>query len=537
MRKKIKIEKQHAVEALRFSHAVSESKADRFAYPPSSGKEGVIHNMYYVLVFLSCFAMLFTALPAQAESMGLDAVIRNVLEHHPDIPVIRLKTEQTRTDQQRIEGQLDPQVSLSILASDSEDPANSAFNPVLSATFQQIKGNITKPLANGGTVTLGIDYNRTLLNFADTTRTFALFDPFYHNQIDLTYRQPLLRGAGRPAYHQELAAALADESASRLQERVTARTLSRQAIQLYFDIAVDEANRKLAADAEKRAVKLLKYQRSREGFGLIEKADRLQAEALLATRRMDLADAKGRRVQDVTALNRLMLRETNIPIDIKDNQRLDISLPDLNDTIDTIGQHRPELRALDARLKAAEARLGEVKDTDTTQVDLVGQIGSRSLAGTPGTAVRQGFSLADRFASIGLEISDTVVNNTAKAAIRKAALEREQVLAERRQTTELIKDDLANILALIRTGRTTWAAAKTRVSAEQKKYKAELARYREGRSDTATVIQFEGDLRSAEIEAALRRIALLRNQRQLAWVRGTLFSDLGITFSMPDKRQ
>jgi len=478
--------------------------------------------------------MVFAAWPAMAAPISLASVIRNVLERHPDISISRLQTDKTRTDQQRIEGQLDPRISLSILATDSEDPSNSVFNPIRSATFQQIKGDITKPLSNGATVTLGVDYNRSLLNFANNASAFARFDPFYHNQIDLTYRQPLLRGSGRPAYHQELAAALADESAAILQERVTARTLSRQAIQLYFDIAVDEANRKLAADAEKRAVKLLKYQKTREQFGLIEKADRLQAEALLATRRLNLANAEARLIQDTTALNRLMLHDISSLITTRDEQQLDIPLPDLDDAMDDVDRQRPELLALTSRLKAAEARLEGVGDTDSAQVDLVAQIGSRSLAGTPGTSVRQGFSLADRFASIGVEINDTIIDNAAKAAIRKAALEREQVLAERRQTTELIKDDLASILALIRTGRKTWAVAKARVNAEQEKYQAELIRYREGRSDTATVIQFEGDLRSAEIEAALRRIALLRNQRQLAWVRGSLLADLGITFSMSD---
>jgi len=496
----------------------------------------MIRNTRLVLS-LSCCAILFAAWPATAAPASLASVIQQVLERHPDISVSRLQTDKTRTDQQRIEGQLDPQISLSVLATDSEDPSNSVFNPIQSATFQQIKGDITKPLSNGATVTLGIDYNRTLLSFTNNASAFARFDPFYHNQIDLTYRQPLLRGAGRPAYHQELEAALADESAAILQERVTARSLSRQAIQLYFDIAVDEANRKLAADAEKRAAKLLKYQRTREQFGLIEKADRLQAEALLATRRMNLANAEAQLTQDTTALNRLMLRDTTTSIATRDDQKLDIPLPDLDDAMDDMDRKRPELLALDSRLKAAEARLEEVKDIDSTQVDLVGQIGSRSLAGRPSTATRQGFSLADRFASIGVEVSDTVVDNAAKAAIRKAALEREQVLAERRQTTELIKDDLASILAFIRTGRKTWVAAKARVNAEQKKYQAELVRYREGRSDTATVIQFEGDLRSAEIEAALRRIALLRNQRQLAWVKGSLFSDLGITFSMSDNHQ
>ncbi len=486
---------------------------------------------------LSCLS-LWVAIPAAtAAPISLATVIRHVLEHHPDIPVARLKTDKIRTDQQRIEGQLDPALTVSLLASDSQDPSNSKFNPIQSFTSQQVKVGISKPLANGGTVSLNLDYNRNLLKFPLDPTAFARFDPFYHNQIDLTYRQPLLRGAGRPAYHQGLAAALADARASSLQERVSARTLSRKAIQLYFDIAVDETNQRLAADAEKRAEKLLEFQRTRERFGLIEKADRLQAEALLATRRMDLVNAGARRAQDVTALNRLMLRDISSPIIILDEQRLDIPLPDLDDAMDDIDKTRPELLALTARLKAAEDRIEEVKDTDSAQVDLVGKIGSRSLTGTPGKAARQGFSLADRFASIGIEISDTLVNHAARAAIRKAILEREQVLAERRQTIELIKDDLANILVLIRTGRKTWAAAKFRVSAERKKYQAELARYREGRSDTATVIQFEGDLRAAEIEAALRRIALLRNQRQLAWARGSLFSDLGITFSMSDGRR
>jgi len=486
--------------------------------------------MRSVFIFLSCSMIFFAAVSVRAEPVGLDAVIRNVLERHPDISVVRLKTEKIRTDQQRIEGQLDPQITASLLSTNDQNPTNSLFNPVISNTFQQIKGDITKPLSNGDTVTIAVDYNRSLLTF-EKTNQFALFDPSYHNQIDLTYRHALLRGSGRPAYHQALAAALADESAARFQEAVTARNLSRQAIQLYFDIEADAVNRRLAFDTAKRAGRLLAYQKSRERFGLIEKADRLQAEALLATRRMELADAEARLAEDTTALNRLMLRDPGTPITTRDDQRLDGSLPDLEDAMDVSDERRPELLALAARIKAAEARLAEASDDDRAQLDLVGRIGSRTLAGSYGTAVRKGFSLADRFASIGIEFKDTVTNNAARAAIRKAELQREQVLAEHRQTRELIKDDLARLLTLIRGGRKTWAAARIRELKERKKFAAELARYREGRSDTATVIQFEGDLRAGEIETALRRIALLRNQRQLAWAEGTLFSDLGITFS------
>ena len=478
---------------------------------------------------LPLLGMLTSPRPAWGQTISLAEVVRQVIRHHPDLRVAHIETEQARTEQQNTEGQLDPTYNLNLLASEDQTPSNFTFNPTLSSRFLQVKGGITQPLDNGASVTVSADYNRTLQTFAKGPGSFTRFDPFYHNQIDISYRHPLLRGAGRPQYHQQLAAALADASAAEQQELVAARALSRKAIQLYFDIAADEANRKLAADAATRAKKLLRYQKMREQFGLIEKADRLQAEALLATRNMDLARAEAALVRDVTALNRLMLRDAHASLATDDSQRLDAPLPDIEDAMQDVSARRPELQALDARMQAAEARLKQAEDTGNAQLDIVGQVGSRSLAGSPGIAARQGFSVADRFASIGVEISDTITNNAARAAIRKAALEREKVRAERSQTIELIKDDLSNILALLETGRKTWRAALARVAAEKKKYTAELQRYRAGRSDTATVIQFEGDLRTAEIEAALRRIALLRNQRQLAWIRGTLFSELGVS--------
>jgi len=483
--------------------------------------------MRFVLSFV-CLLVFLPVIPANAEPLDLATVIRTTLKRHPDMPLSYLQVRFAQTDQQRIRGQLDPRISASLLASDDENPSNSVFNPIRSATNQRIKGDITKPLANGDTVILGIDYSRTFLKFDFSPDAFARFDPFYHNQIDLTYRHPLLKGADRPDYNQGLKAALADESAARLQQSVVARNLSRQAIQLFFDIAVDEANQKLAKDAVGRAEKLLSYQKSREKLGLIEKAERLQAEALLATRRMELATAEASLVQDRTALNRLMLRDPDTPLTTRYEQRQVLKLPNLKQAMGVADRVRPELLAFSSKLKAAGARLEEANDTDYAQLDLVGKIGSRSLTGTYGTPLRQGFSLSDRFVSVGIEFSDTVTNNAAKADIRKAALNREKILLERRQTHELIKDDMATTLSRIRTGRKTYAAAQQREKAERSKFNAELNRYSESRSDTATVIQFEGDLRAAEIETALRHIALLRAQRQLTWVQGTLEKDLGI---------
>ncbi len=469
-----------------------------------------------------------------AAPMPLAKVIREVLAHHPDMEIARLKTRVSDTEPERLQGLLDPSYKVSALISDDRDPSNFVFNPTTDTKFGQIKGSIAKPLENGATISLGADYQRTDQKYALGPGGFTRFNPFYHNQIDLSLRQPLMRGKGRPDWREGLAAALADARAARLNERVTARTLARQAIQLYFNIAIDEANVRLARAGVRRAEKLLRYQQSRERFGLIEKADRLQTSALLASRKLNQTNAEANLARDITALNRLMLRDTAAPIVTGDDIDPDTSTPDLEAVMDIALKHRPELRAMDARLEAAEARLKQARDAERMQLDLVAQAGTRALAGDAGTAVRKGFGLSDRFVSLGLEMSDDIGDHSARALIRKAELERARVQAERRQLVEQIRSDAANLLTLIRTGRKAWRAARARMRAEKLKFQAETERYRAGRSDTATVIRFEGDLLAAQVEASIRRLALLRNLRQLAWVEGVLLDQLGIRLS-PEK--
>ncbi len=464
-----------------------------------------------------------------AEAPGaLADIVRQVLARHPDMDVRRIQAASARTGVAGAQGKLDPAWSVQALAADDQTPSNFTFNPQISSRTLQIKGDIIKPLASGTTVSLNADYNRGLQTYLNGRNLFTRFNPSWRNQIDLTVRQPLLRGAGNPDYHETLRAALADAQAADMQRQVTARALARKALQLYFSIALDEADRKLAADSVHRAERLLRYQRRRERLGLIEQADRLQAEALLAQRKLGLANAEARLAEDVTALNRLMLRPPDAPIRVELAHPPDAPPPDLEDVMRTAQQRRPELRALDARLRAESARLAAARDARRMQMDLIGRIGSRALAGNAGDAARKGFSLADRFVSVEVELSDTAGHHAADAAIRKAELARAEVEAQRRQTLELIRDDAATMLTRIRTGLRRWRAARERARAERRKFEAELARYREGRSDTATLIQFEGDLNQAEEEALLRRITLLLDWRQLDWVRGVLLDRLDI---------
>ncbi|MCK5307735.1 MAG: TolC family protein, partial [Zetaproteobacteria bacterium] len=245
---------------------------------------------------------------ASAQSISLADVIYETFANNPDIPLSQLGRDFVKVEQQRIEGMLDPNVSARVGYSDEKTPTASPFASN-KTQFGQFSGAVTKPLQDGSTLTGSLDYNSTRLGYPSSVP--ALFqssiNPIYQNQIDLTYRYPLLRGHGNPAYHEEMAASKQDEEAAIWRVEILKEQLAEQATMAYFRLTADNLTVSLAKGTIQRAEKLLKYQKMREQFGLIEQADRLQAEALLATRRMDLSLAEATSRQGETNLNRLML--------------------------------------------------------------------------------------------------------------------------------------------------------------------------------------------------------------------------------------
>jgi outer membrane protein TolC len=480
-------------------------------------------------VFLICILLIPGT--ASAQPISLADVIVETFAKNPDIPLSQLSRDFVKVEQQRIEGMLDPNVSGRIGYSDEKAPTVSPF-AASKTQFGQLSGNISKPLEDGSTLTGSLNYNSTNLGYpASVLPAFQPnINPVYQNQIDLTYRYPLLRGHGNPAYHEEMSASKQDEEAAIWRVEILKEQLAEQATIAYFRLAADNLTVKLAKGTIQRAEELLKYQKKREQFGLIEQADRLQAEALLATRRMDLSITEATARQGKTNLNRLMLRAPDAPLeptlnrgvfstDVVEKKPLDTLLAEAE-------KIRPAFRVIEANLTASNARISATRNQHETQVDLVGQVGSRALSASAGKAATQGFNLNDRFVSLSVELSDTIMGNATKSAIKKAELSRQQVLLERLQLRESVKSQLASAITTLNSSYKTAAAATQRARAEKNKFNAEVARYKSGRSDTATVILFEGDLFTAELQAAVRQVLLRLATHQLALARGTLLPAL-----------
>lgn len=481
-----------------------------------------------VIVSLCVMSFGYTAAD-ETKVYTLAAVINAVITRHPDLAISDIDTAITGTATERIEGLLDSTVNASVGISEDQTPPSSDFQP-RETQLGQLSGNISKPLASGGTLGASLGYNRSKLDFSSPLASqLATINPAYRSSLSLSYRLPLLRGSGRPDYSEALNATMAETEASQLQRAIIIRDLSLQALNIYFRLLSDGVSVELANVALKRADRLLEYQQFREKFGLIEVADRKQAEALLATRKLELQQARALQSSDTVELNRLMLRTPDSPLNVMTNEHQVRSVTESFDaSFEKALTQRPELRVLNAQLKAAESRIKIARDTKQMQLDIIAEVGTLGLDDNAGESATDPFSTADHFAGLSLELGDRLGRRTENAELRVAELTRQRVLAQRNQVMEQIQDEIARVLSTLVTGAETLAFSRQRVAAEKQKFEAEMGRYREGRSDTATIVQFEGELHVAELQAELQLLTLLLADKQYAWVKGELLQELGI---------
>lgn len=470
---------------------------------------------------LICCCMLMVG-SAQAAALSFEQALATMLDKQPDLKISDLQIKIKAAEGQGLEGALDPRYGASLGLSDEQSPTTSPFAPTgTTATF--LSGQVNKPFADGSQLTASLSYNRAELAYPGSVAPAfqSKPNPVFTHQIDLLYRYPLANGAGNPNYTYQKQANASEMKVARLNVLMLREQMANQLIGAYFQLMLDDLSVQLAKDAKQRAKGLLAYQMQRESFGLIEKADRLQTDALVAGRDLQYTQALAARDFSRTQLNRLLLQPAEREI-VPVAGNVEVAEASMQEMMAIAEVNRPVFQMLDAQFAAAESRLRMAERADEYQLDLVGQIGSRALESGAGSAFAQGFTLDDRFVGLRVEFSDSWGHSAGRAAVQRNVLALESIKLERQKMHETIQTELASVREMMRSGRITLAALKQQAVVEKKKFEAEMVRYREGRSSTATVIQFEGDLRTAELRALIQELALMQSGYRLLLTLGEL---------------
>ncbi|OIO70502.1 MAG: hypothetical protein AUJ56_05810 [Zetaproteobacteria bacterium CG1_02_49_23] len=469
-----------------------------------------------------------TETSASSTPMTLDQTLRRVLSIHPDVALSAIREDISKSNRNKIEGMLDPSFSVTSGLSDEKKPTTSLFAASGSNTAR-IQGQINQPLKDGSLLSGQWSYTRARQSYPATMPTAFLptINPTYSSQIDLMYRYPILQGHDNPAYNFQAEALDAEVELSRASLELQKETLINQTIQAFFQVSIDQINVGIAKEALKRTDKLLSYQKKREVFGLIEEADLLQTQALKEKSRFNLQQASSTLSNDYAFLNRLMIRDIDTPLSIEAPRDIEKRLNDssLNMLLRNGSEKRAIFKSLQARMKSAEARLSIAEDSDKMKLDVTGQAGTRALEAGRGQAFANGFRIQDRFIGINLELSDTIVDHAGKAGIQKAILDLEELKLAQIQAHENIKTEISTSFNALENDRKKLSAAYRQAKAEKRKYDAELERYQQGRTDLATVLQFESDLNNANLMAALQRIQIQMSAVHLLFTAGLISAE------------
>lgn len=476
-------------------------------------------------IALSLFTLsLLSPTNAVAESINLSQVLQQVLREQPSIALAELNESLKRTDDIQREAMLDTQWGVALNGSDEKNPSTSPFGANIT-NIAVASANISKPFSDGSLLTATMSYSRVRMRYPGTTlSTFqASLNPVYENKIDLIYSYPLWQGRGNPAYHQQAIINEKGVESAHWNVEIQHEQLLAQAIGMYYQLAANEISVRIAEDAMHRASQLLQYQRKRESFGLVEAADRLQTEALVATRKAGVVQANAALQSSRTALSRLLLKPVDASLQadlLADAVQAKPLLADDQQLLAQAKQRRPLFRMLRAQTEAVNAAETILVDQFNPQLNVIGQLGSRALTGAFPTTTNESFDLRNRFVGISLELKDSIEKNSTKVAVAQNTIQQDQLVLQRWQALENTKTDIANARTELNNAKNNYQALQQRAKAEGKKYQAEMKRYREGRSDTVNIVQFSGELRNAELQAAMQKINIDLSRARLHLASG-----------------
>ena len=452
------------------------------------------------------------ASPLYAQSMSFDQVLQRVVNHYPSLRTSEYQVERARQESLKVEStlgwQLNAQGGVSHDLSLFGAPSDSV----------NLAGSLARKLDSGASLSVNANVNRT---DSDYSISPSLPNPATTTSLDVQYRQPLQRGVDNPDY------AIAKDNAAVQQRLASADRASRydqlasQLVEIYLGLARVQSQIANTEQAIVRSQRLKKYIARRFNLGLAEDKDRLQVEAQLKAQEATMQTLKQAQVKQVVALNRLMGREPQASLQLQ--QPPAVFEHEEMQLLPVVQQHSPALKSVNGRLELAENSIRASRDARKDQLDLVMYLGNKTNAGdTAGGSLND----SEVVGGLRLEYNRGLDRRGYDAQLYQAQLDRYAALSDKRQVMEDLKYNLASLLADRDSVKQTIQAYTLSVTSEQKKLKDAEKRYRQGRTDTDRLIQFEAELSAAELNLDLQRIELLGVEQKLRLLTGQLWDNI-----------
>lgn len=401
------------------------------------------------------------------------------------------------------------------------------------------QGGYYRSASNFGIQTDTVDFGVGLEKKLESGNTFSISGKYAHSDsdqvlfslspnpsdttnLDINYRIPLLEGNGNQQYQFDTRKALIEKNIAEIEKKKIKQDLILKLIDIYYLVATIDSRLETANKSLVRTQKLRKYIKNNINLGLLEKGDVLQVDSQIYTLKLEKQKILDLREKQITAINRFLnkpyLSEFKI---VASDLTLNYQSEEDEKIISDVINHDYEVEKLKAQDKLLESALLLSRSNEKNKLDLVFSVGVQNRSGNSSTG---SIDDTDTTGMMKFEYRNALDKRAFSSARLQIQVDREK---NREQAASLKKDleyDAYKFLKQVRKSKEIVHLTNKRTNNEELKYKDILKRFKNGRSTTNIVIQFDNERIRSELEYETERYELARRIDLLRLKRGLLFN-------------
>jgi outer membrane protein TolC len=518
-------------------------KADLFR----SNEDNMMIRRLLALTFALPLFAGASPLMAQVETQKVELTLRQAidmaLENNLDIVVSRLYTQSQGENVGAALGAYKPLFSANLNSYASKRPTSTQLDGSLGSVDTT---NSNYNFSWQQQLSFGLGYDVSFTNRKYTTNSaFNQFNPQFDTAVEARVQQPLLKNLNLNQNQQRVVVARNGERVARHQFETQVLNVVRDVEIAYWDLVQAIRGLEVAQSSLKLAQDLLRNNRIQVEVGTMAPIDVLEAEAEVA-RREEAVIVQTQAIENAEDLLKRLINDPEseefwalsvTPVDQPTESEVQI---DLEDSVRTALQRRPELDQSRTELDTRSYNLRYTRNQLRPQVDLVGQLVYTGIGGTrfirdefAGAVVQEipgGYTDAlDQLVggdfynwTVGLQVSYPFGHSTESAQHAQAQVDYRRQRASIEGQELVIAQEVRAAARAVDTGRKRIEATRVARELAQRRLEAEQKKFEVGMSTSFLIVQAQRDLTEA---AANELIAVIDYQKALVLferARGTL---------------
>ncbi len=403
------------------------------------------------------------------------------------------------------------QASYSFLdAATSVDTKNNSY----SADFSQL-------LPTGGTITFSLDGDIT-----NSNRSFQSINPRYGGTLSFNLNQPLLRNFGMKINRREIIIAQNNLDMSELDFKTTLENIVYRVEEDYWNLVYSIENLKVREQSLRLAEDLLEKNRRAVEVGTMAPIDVLSAESTVASRRADIIETRAQVKNNEDNLKTLIniAAETDdadlltiFPTDQPGYEKVSVSL---DQALATALDNRADLQSTQLDIKNREINVSWAKNQMLPGLSLSARYWSPGITGdqiiylnnnaftgiivdtipgSPSEAWKDAFGLVYANLSLSLTLDVPLDTLFTQTTLIQARVNLKQAMLRLKNQEQQIFQEIRNAVRAVETNHQRVQAYKVARDLAQRQLEGEEERLKVGLTTPYFVLQYQRDLRNAQI--------------------------------------